>query len=81
MFLTTIQSSDIAPSSTHYILLIISQQLSSLKTEKEAMTLSICQAKELGEREHKQPREPHEAGEPRDAKFCNNYQKTQLNCT
>lgn len=36
MFLTTIQSTDTAPSSTHYILLIISQQLSSLKTEKEA---------------------------------------------
>lgn len=35
MFLTTIQSTDIAPSSTHYIFLIISQQLSSLKTEKE----------------------------------------------
>lgn len=36
MFLTTIQSTDIVPCSTHYILLIISQQLSSLKTEKEA---------------------------------------------
>lgn len=38
------------------------------------MTLSVCQAKELGEREHKQPRESHEGGEFRDAKFYSNYQ-------
>lgn len=38
------------------------------------MTLSVCQAKELGERKHKQQREPHVGGESRDAKFCSNYQ-------
>lgn len=38
------------------------------------MTLSVSQAKEFGEREHKQPRESHAGGESRDVKFCSNYQ-------